>query len=181
MRALYAATDAPSIDAPRQSRYFGPSFFAREANTVIRMMAALFGALLCAGAAQAQVHKCVDASGKTVYSQAPCPKNARSTTIQATAPAQAPKPEPKSAAATDQDFKKRKLEQEQAAKKQEQQVAEAKLKEEHCRNARGNLAMLEQGGRQARINDKGERYFLEDAQIESEKDRARKAVQTSCG
>ena len=36
---------------------------------------------LCAASAQAQVFKCVDGSGKTVYSQSPCPKDARSTTL----------------------------------------------------------------------------------------------------
>jgi hypothetical protein len=149
---------------------------------VKRMMAAMCGALLCAGAAHAQVYKCVDAGGKTVYSQVPCPKNARSTTLQTTAPATAPvaKAAPKGAADVEMDLKKRKLEQDDARKKQEQVLAEAKVKEENCRNARGTLAMLEQGGRQARINDKGERYFLDDAQIDAEKARARSAVQSSC-
>lgn len=159
----------------------------------MRMIVAICSALWCAGAAQAQVYKCVDAGGKTVYSQAPCPKSAKATTLKSTAPAAAPLKEakagdaagktsgPRTAADMEQDFRKRQLEQEEVRKKQEQTFADAKVKEENCRNARNNLAMLELGGRQARINDKGERYFLDDAQIETEKQRARAAVQSSCG
>ena len=40
-----------------------------------------------AGTVQAQINKCVDAAGKTVYSQSPCPRDARSTTLRSTAPA----------------------------------------------------------------------------------------------
>lgn len=154
--------------------------------------AALIGGalLLCAGAAEAQVYKCVDAAGKTVYSQAPCPRNAKSTTLQSTpapVPAAAAKPDaaakasgPKTAAEVEQDFKKRKLDEDDAKKKREQEVAEAKLKEENCRNARAGLAGIELGGRQTRINEKGERIFLDDAQIDSEKEKMRRAVQSYC-
>jgi len=41
--------------------------------------------LLAAGA-QAQVYKCVDASGKTAYSQSPCPGSARSAPVARAAP-----------------------------------------------------------------------------------------------
>jgi hypothetical protein len=146
----------------------------------------LCSALLLAGTAQAQVYKCVDGGGKTVYSQVPCPGNARSTTLKNSAPAPVAKAEPgakgapKNAADADLDFKKRKLEQDEAKKKQDQSVAQAKAKEENCRGARSRLALIEQGGRQVRIDDKGERYYLDDAQIEAEKSQARRAVESSC-
>lgn len=34
-----------------------------------------------ANAAQAQINKCVDATGKTVYSQGPCPKGAKASAV----------------------------------------------------------------------------------------------------
>ncbi len=126
--------------------------------------AALFAvAFLAASGAQGQVHKCVDAAGKVIYTQDPCPANTKPGSISRSviqAPAAAP------AAA--------------AAKESEQKSAEAQRKAENCRNARERLTQYEIGGRQSRINEKGERYYLEDAQIEQEKARARSDVAQSC-
>lgn len=146
------------------------------------------GLLSAAGLAQAQVHKCVDASGKTVYSQSPCPSGAKSKVIQRDAPAPAaqapagsakdgkapPKPTPEA------EFRKRQMEQDERDKKAAEELALAKDKQEQCQRARSNLSQLETGGRVARFNDKGEREYLEDAQIEQEKGRARSLVQKWC-
>jgi len=145
-----------------------------------------------ASAAQAQVNKCVDATGKTVYIQGACPTGAKASKI-ATAP-NAPAPAgaaakagdpakasgPKTTAELEQDFRKRQQEQADARKKDDERLAQSKIDQENCTAARRNLAGLELGGRQSRINDKGERVFLEDAQIEQETQRARQAVATSC-
>jgi hypothetical protein len=151
-----------------------------------------FAALsLAAGAAQAQVHKCVDAGGKTVYSQSPCPRDTRSSTLQRNAPpppaakADAGKADPakaagpKSAAEMEQDFRKRRLQQEEAQKKDEQKLAESRAKEENCKNARTQLVSLETS-RQMRVDENGERRFLDEAEIEKEKDRARRSIQSFC-
>jgi hypothetical protein len=150
---------------------------------------------LAAGAAQAQVYKCVDSSGKTVYSQSPCARDSRTTTLERNArPAAAPAANaaaaakgeaakasgPKTAAELEQEFRKRRQEQEEAQKKEEQKLAEAKDREENCRSARMQLTGLESNPRQLRIDEKGERYFLDDAQVEREKDRARRAVDSWC-
>lgn len=139
---------------------------------------------LASGAAQAQVYKCVGAAGKTVYSQTPCPEGAKSTTLGRSAPAPsgaagAPAAQ-KSAAQLEQEFRKRHVEQEKAEKKNSEQAAQTKEKEENCRSARAQLVSLDSGMRQMRVNEKGERYYLEDAQMGQEKARARRAVETSC-
>lgn len=145
-----------------------------------------------AGVANAQVNKCVDAAGKTVYSQGACPKGAKASKI-ATAPT-APAPAasaakaggaakasgPKTAAELEQDFRKRQQGQADASKKEEERLAQAKSEQENCAAARRYQAGLELGGRQSSINEKGERIFLEDAQIEQEKQRASQAVAKSC-
>jgi len=41
---------------------------------------------LWAAGAQAQVYKCIDASGKTTYLQSPCPAGAKSSAISRTVP-----------------------------------------------------------------------------------------------
>ena len=157
-------------------------------------------ALLAASCAQAQVYKCIDAEGKVVYSQIPCPANTKSETISRrvdSAPA-APAPAPSSAAEkagkedatkagtpktpTDQEqaFRKRQQDREKADKEAEQKLAEAKRKEDYCRSARDRLAQFEFGGRITRINPQGERVYLEDAQIEQQKAAARAEVAQAC-
>jgi len=166
---------------------------------------ALFAvASLFVSSAHAQVHKCVDAAGKIIYTQDPCPANTKSGSISRSviqAPAAAPADSaakgdaakgdaakgdaaksaaPKTAAEQEQAFRKRQQDQAKAAKESEQKSAEAQRKAENCRNARERLTQYEIGGRQSRINAQGERYYLEDAQIEQEKARARTDVAQSC-
>ena len=155
-----------------------------------------------AAGAQAQVHKCIDASGKTTYLQSPCPSGAKSTAIRRTVPPAPPPSEPaagiarpdktdkagkaakasgpKSAAELEQEFRKRKQEQEKSREKEAQKLAETKSREENCRNSRMQIINLESGARQFRIDEKGERQFLDEAGIEQEKAKARKLAEQWC-
>jgi hypothetical protein len=155
-----------------------------------------FGAAILAMAAPslAQVYKCVDASGKTVYSQVPCPANTKSSSVRTAPPAPRPsspsaasdaKPAaasagPKTAAELEQEFRKRRADQEEARKKEQEKIAESKDREDNCRAARAQLAGMDAGTRQVRIDEKGERVFLDDSQIAREKDRMRRVVQEMC-
>jgi Skp family chaperone for outer membrane proteins len=160
---------------------------------------ALFAvAFLAAAGAQAQVYKCVDAAGKVVYSQDPCPANMKSDTMsrnRPSAPAAPPADSsadkaakgdaaksaaPKTAAEQEQAFRKRQQDQAKAAKESQQKSAETQRKEENCRGARERLAQYEIGGRLSRINAQGERYYLDDAQVEQDKARARADVALAC-
>ncbi len=156
---------------------------------------ALFAvSLLVVSSAQGQVHKCLDTAGKVIYTQDPCPANTKPGAISrsviqtpAAAPAEsaakgdaAKGAAPKTAAEQEQAFRKRQQDQAKAAKESEQKSAEAQRKLDNCRNARERLTQYEIGGRQTRIDEKGERYYLEDAQIEQEKARARADVAQSC-
>jgi hypothetical protein len=157
---------------------------------------ALFAvAFFAAANAQAQVYKCVDAGGKVVYSQTPCPANTKSGTMSrnvltpaapsadspADKPADAAKSAaPQTAAEQEQAFRKRQQDQAKAAKESEQKSAETQRKAESCRNARERLAQFEIGGRLSRINAQGERYYMDDAQVEQEKARARSDAAQSC-
>jgi len=166
---------------------------------MIRIAVFVFASLSLASA-NAQVHKCIDASGKIIYSQDPCPANTKSGTVTrrvdrpSAAPAAAPaagsadkaakgdaaRTGPKTTAEQEQDFRKRQQDQAKAAKESGEQTAEAQRKEENCRAARQRLAQYEIGGRLTRVNPQGERYYLEDAQIEQEKARARSDVAQAC-
>ena len=152
-----------------------------------------------AAGAQAQVYKCIDASGKTTYLQSPCPSGAKSTAISQTVPPAPPPVEPaagaggaekagkaakasgpKTAAELEQDFRKRKQEQEKAREKEEQKLAETKAREENCRNSRLQVINLESGARQVRVDEKGNRNVLDEGQVEQEKANARKLVEQWC-
>ena len=157
--------------------------------------ATIFAGLAMTSIADAQVNKCVDANGKTIYSQVPCPTNTKSSNLRpkpvapaaavssdgkADAKAAAKSSAPKTAAELEQEFRKRRSDQDEAAKKSQDKLAEAKTREENCKASRNQLANLESGARQARIDESGERTFLNDEQITREVERARTAVQNWC-
>jgi len=157
---------------------------------------ALFASvMLAAGAAQAQVYKCLDANGVTVYRQDPCPPSMKRETMQkggipaapATSSSEAAsgaksdaKGGPKTPAEQEQAFRKRQQDAAKAAKDADQKTAQAQAKEANCTAARQRLTQFQIGGRIAQIDDKGERYYMDDAQIESAKARAQADISQYC-
>jgi hypothetical protein len=165
---------------------------------MLRILALIALTILAVGA-RAQVYKCIDSSAKTTYLQSPCPADTKSTAISRSVPPAAPQSEPvpgeggadkagkaakasgpKSAAELEQEFRKRKQDQEKQREKDEQKLAEAKAREENCRNSRLQIINLESGARQSRIDEKGERQILDQSQIEQEKANARKLADQWC-
>jgi type IV secretory pathway VirB10-like protein len=152
-----------------------------------KLRCTLFVAALLAGApASAQVYKCVDESGKTVYLQSPCPAGQSSKVISRQAPAEAaapaaPKPEAKGPPLTpEQAYQKRQKERAEADQKAAAESADAQRKQQACQRARESLVRFDAGGRIAAVDSKGERYFLDDSQIAQEKARAQASVNEWC-
>ena len=151
-------------------------------------------AALGTAAVQAQIYKCLDSNGTMVYSQNPCPPSMKRETMSrggippasAVAPADkasksdAAKGGPKTAAEQEQAYRKRQQDQAKAAKEAGQKTAEAQAKEANCLNARQRLRTYESGIRISLINDKGERYYMEDAQVEAQKAQASADVSQYC-
>lgn len=154
---------------------------------------------LCAAGVHAQVYKCVDSEGKITYSQNPCPANTRAGSVSrrldapaysppapasaekdADAKAAAKDAAPKTPAEQEQAFRKRLQDQAKAQKEAEQKAAQDKIAEANCRNARERLAQYEIGGRISRVNAQGERYYMDDAQIEQQKASARADIAQTC-
>ncbi len=143
----------------------------------------VIGALLffaSAAMAQTDVYRWVDAQGRVQYSdQAPSGVKAEKITSKSASGASA-------AAGTkgykeqDQDFRKRRVEEEEKAKKDATAEQQTKVKQQHCNQARAHLATLQAGGRIARVNEKGEREFLDDKNIEAASAEAKKAIAESC-
>ena len=151
----------------------------------------VFGCLMTG--AQAQVYCWNTKDGKRQCGDTP-PPGVKATAMGApSAPAAAPAPAGAKDAATkdakkgpltpaeqEQEFRKRQLEAQKARDKEEQALRDADAKKENCERAREALRILESGQRVARMDQQGERVFLDEAQVAQETERARQAVQRSC-
>ncbi len=144
--------------------------------------------------ASAQLYKWVDANGKVQYSDKPPPSNVKTDKLRE-AP-RAPRPPakdakgdsnkdaaasgPKTVAEQEQAFRKRQADSAKEDKGRAQKESEASERAENCKRAKAAVANLELGGRQSRINDKGERVFLSDQQVGQETARAREEAAAAC-
>ena len=155
---------------------------------MIRLVLFAF-AMLAASAAQAQVYKCLDANGVTVYRQDPCPPSMKSGTM--SKPSIAPpaagkagkgdaKKGPLTPAEQEQAFRQRQQDAAKASKEADAKAEQAKIKEQNCNNARQRLATYSLGGRISRVDANGERYYMEDSQIDSEKAKAQADISSMC-
>lgn len=145
-------------------------------------LALLVTGLLLAGPASAQVYKCIDAHGKTVYSQQPCPAGESSKVISRSAPpaAEEAKPGAKPPANPEQEYRKRQAERAEADKKSAEEESRKKQQQEACTRAREALAQFDMGGRFAGVDAKGEKYFYDDNRIAQERARAQQIANDSC-
>jgi len=158
-----------------------------------RFSVAIGLALCLALPATAQMYKWVDSDGKVKYSDKPPPSNVKTEKLRI--PAQAPaapapakngagkdaaKSEPRTPAEREQAFRKRQQDATKEQEKQAQKDRDAADRAENCTRAKSALASLELGGRQATVNEKGERVFLDDQQIEKAKAQARQDVAAAC-
>ena len=142
--------------------------------------------LVFSGAAAAQ-HKWVDQNGRIQYGDTP-PPGARTSTLRPPSPSGAPpeakqdearKP-PATLAEKEADFRTRRQEAEKEREKQAKAREQAEDKRENCARAKEMVRALETG-RVARTDAKGERYYLDDAQLQQETAKARRDAQQWCG
>jgi hypothetical protein len=141
--------------------------------------------LLFAAAASAQQYKWVDKDGKVRYGDVP-PPGANVTRLK---PPPSSAPAPSAAAKKDgggkalspeEAYRQRQEAARKDSEKQAQADQEKSANQENCSRARESLAALESGQRISRTDAKGERYYLEDAQIAQETGRARELVKQYC-
>ncbi len=162
----------------------------------LRYGAAALGVLLAVSAAPAHAQwKWRDSKGQVHVSDLPPPREVADKDIllrpgakpgaeakpEASGAASAPPKMPgKPSADPELEAKKRKAEAEQAAKTKAEDEKQAQVKAENCKRARSALAGLESGQRLARINEKGEREFVDDKQRSEEVRRTRELMAAEC-
>ncbi len=136
-------------------------------------------ALTLIPSAGAQLYKWVDKDGKTHYSDQPPPgQESKQLNVQSgAATAAAP---PKSFLARDKELDKGRQESREAAKKADDAARLAQERDENCSRARSAYATYADGGRIHKYNDKGERVYLDDQEIEVERERAKREMDEAC-
>src|SRR5436190_9196691 len=150
----------------------------------IAAIASLAVLVLFAGAAQAQVYCWTTKDGKRACGDTPPPGVKPAAVATPSAPA-APadsgaKAGKKPPADPEADYKKRQAEASKAREKDQQAQEQAQAKQDNCERARGALRILESGQRISRADKDGERYYLEEKEIEAETQRARDTVTKNC-
>jgi hypothetical protein len=136
--------------------------------------------LLLPVTAEAQVNRCLDASGKVVGYGAQCPVGTHSeaTTIRNAAAAGESQ---KSLAERDAAFRKRQMEKQEAEAKQAQETARQAQLKRACDDSRTYLKTLEARHRVRKTDPKsGERVFLGDADYAKETARVQADIANNC-
>jgi hypothetical protein len=161
-------------------------------NSPVRLVFVLGAAALVAlPAAAQQLYKYVGPDGKVQYSDRPPPGGQKAEKITtsrisssggaAAASGDAAKSSaPKTAAEQEQAFRQRKTEADEKARKGEKVAQEQQQQAEACANARRDLAGVQSGARVARLNEAGERIFLDDAGVQGEIARLQRDVAANC-
>jgi hypothetical protein len=162
-----------------------------------RLSVAICLALYLALPASAQMYKWMDSNGKVQYSDKPPPGNVKPEKLRDPAPAPAarapaagedkgaPKKDaakagPRTAAEQEQAFRKRQSDANKAQEEEKKKQSAESDREENCKRAKASLANFELGGRQTRIDEKGERVFMDEAQIAQETARVKQIAAAAC-
>jgi hypothetical protein len=149
----------------------------------------LFAALLAsASLALGQQFKWVDKDGRVQYGDSP-PPGAKATRLKPP-PAGTPTATSTSPAAKDgkkgkpltpeEAFQKRQQEAKEKQEKAAKEQADAATKKENCARAQEHLRGLQSGQRQARVDARGERVILDDAEIARETAKTQELVRQAC-
>ena len=137
-------------------------------------------ALYLASPAGAEIYQWKDQNGKTVISDQPPMRQTPTKKIGDTSAGDGASSKQPSLADRDMEFRKRQQEAQERAEKEKKETAAAADKKDNCQNAREQLRLMESGERIALRDDKGERYYLDDAQRAQETDKARRFIESQC-
>lgn len=148
---------------------------------------AAFGALilLCLSMlliplADAALWKWTDANGHTVYSDIPPTGDLKAERVNAAPPPANPNAV-KEMANQDAELKKRQMQRVEDAGKSDKARADAARRQESCALSRGQLKSIQQGGIALyRINEKGERVFMDETARRKEGERLETYLREQC-
>lgn len=141
--------------------------------------AALLALLLAVNPAAAVLYKWVDASGRVTYSDQPPPSNVKAEIVGA-----APPPANASAlrdlANQEADLKKAQTQRADEQKKAARTRAEQLQLQQDCADARARLSLYQSDQPIARIDEKGDQVFLDDAARQQTRARLEAQIRERC-
>jgi Domain of unknown function (DUF4124) len=156
---------------------------------LLRVLVCAVSLVFAAGAA-AQAYRWVDKDGKVRYGDTPPPGvNARALSAPSGSGAPAATPDaaakgaakaPLTPAEQEKEFRKRQVDAQKSAAKSEQEQKDAQARIDNCNRAQTALRTLESGQRVMITDKQGERYYLNEEEIERQTAVARQQVSDSC-
>jgi len=145
---------------------------------------------------QAEIYKWKDKDGTIRYTDTPPPSNIKLETIgskkvvqptgkEPLAPVASGQAEPSKVTADPQNkedaaAKLRQRNAEVEKKNKQEKEAQAKLKAENCKAAKANYETYSQGGRVYKMNENGEREYMDDKDLQAGKEQAQKDINQNC-
>lgn len=150
----------------------------RTRSSLILISALAIAPLLAHG--QTQTYRWHDADGKLHYSDVPPVKPADVKKIKPPPPPVGGDAAIRQLAEREMAFKKRQLDAAASVSTAEKAQAEAEERRKNCEQSRSQLRMLESGVRISSINERGERFFLGEAEHSAQMAEARNAVNQWC-
>jgi hypothetical protein len=147
-------------------------------KTLLVLLAVLSGSVYAAPS------KWVDEQGKVHYSDQPPKHDAKVEQLHfkdtgGTPPADNPYGR-KSTREMEEDFQRGKAARANEAKKEEQNRAVAEAKQANCTGARNNLRAMQQSARMFKMDENGERVYMDDSQRQQQLEAAQRAVSEYC-
>ena len=134
--------------------------------------------LAVATLASAQLYKYVDKNGKTVYTdQPPAEADPKAMKIAPSPAASAPG---KTAVQQDKDLQKGRDKAAENSKKAQETADRERQQAELCASATMAYNQYSQGGRITKLDEKGEKIFLGDAEIDAARERAKQKMDEVC-
>jgi type IV secretory pathway VirB10-like protein len=137
----------------------------------------------------AEIYKWKDKDGKVRYSDTPPPSNIKQEAHRGKKSVQGMNKEPLAAVAApakeavskeDEAAKQRQRNAEAEKRNKQEKEAEAKRKAENCSAAKANLETYTQGGRVYKMNEKGEREYMDDNDFKAGKEKSQQEVNENC-
>lgn len=130
--------------------------------------------------AHAALYKWVDSNGRTVYSDIPPNADVKAERVNGPAPRANPNAA-KEMAGQEAELKKRQLQRVEDETKADKAKADTAKRQEQCNIMRGQLKALQMNNIQHyRVNEKGERVFLDDAAKKQQTERTEQYLKEHC-
>jgi hypothetical protein len=134
--------------------------------------------LLVALPAQAQMYKCVDARGVTQYSDKPCAAGkGKAVDIRAQPPISGKLQGAGDPGAAERDFQRRQIER---AREEEAVAARAQQNKQRCAAMHSQLDFLTRFNTISKMNEKGERVYMDDATRSAQVEQLKTAIARDC-